>query len=96
MVESIEREDVVGEVYNDSWDEIRVSLDFWESQRTLSLEELNNILERRSLETKESGYSGECLQIVNKIEKHICSECESSALFDSKQMEFYCPVCEIE
>lgn len=95
MIETKVISKTVGEVYNDSWsNKFRVSFDSWEDQREFTEEKLDRFLERRGLNLKVLGYSGSSFMIVNRQEKHICSECGyDMAFYDQKSESFYCPVC---
>ena len=91
-----ENTEVVGEVYSDAWnDHLRVALDDWGNiERKMSESSLIDLIAARGYELVDYGNSGHNTRIVNENTKHLCTNCDSQAMYDTKQNAFYCPRCE--
>jgi hypothetical protein len=83
----------VGEAHFVNDDQCRAYLENWENERNMPDYEFYTLMEEKGYRLEPSGYSSVSYDIVEKYQEYICSECSEPAFFDSKQKEFYCPVC---
>ena len=92
-----EYRETVGEVYNDEWssDALRIVLDEWNGiERKISESSLISLINSRGYTLQDYGNSGHNAEVIHSYEKYFCAECENEAMFDTKELEYYCPLCD--
>lgn len=94
IVESTEHR-VIGEVYDDSWDDtVRVQFRN-KPDREMHIESLNQLADRKGWGQEVEGNSGNTNLVLYKIYKvRECKNCEGEPLYDTSEEEWYCPRCE--
>jgi len=89
------REETVATGYHDQWSKsIRIQYKDKEEQIEISVDQLENLCDRRNYTVEEKGYSTSSLRIYKKYKKKVCRDCNSKAMYDSVDDDYYCPICE--
>ena len=91
------REETVATGYHDQWSEsIRIQYKDRKEQIEISVNQLENLCDRRNYTVEEKGYSTSSLRIYKRHEKKVCRYCDSKAMFDNYSNSYYCPMCELK
>lgn len=87
---------VVGEVYNDAWNDGYVRVDFKDQPpREMEVNALQALIDRRGWKEEVVGPSGNTnLRLYDEKIVRVCRDCDNDPLYDSSEEEWYCPRCE--
>ena len=81
--------------YHDQWSEsIRIQYKDRKEQMKISVNQLEDLCDRKNYDFVENHNSSSSFRLYKRHEKKVCRDCDSKAMYDSVDGDYYCPICE--
>lgn len=92
-IKSVIRKEVIADIYEHKWNDDLIFAKSFSDQRRVNEEFIQDFVERNDYRIELFEQSDVYMKIINEYRLMVCDECESKAMYDSKNDEWYCPVC---